>query len=265
MSINRRSPLPGTTRLTRALVLTAAATSALGLIVGGGTAQAVPGAPAEPPSKKDVKAQVDQLYDEAEQASEKVNAAQEYQKRLQDETGALQSQVAAGQEELNRLRTDLGAVAAAEYRAGGIDPTVQLMLSSDPAAYLSRARSLGQAAERQRDTLRELVDRQRRLDQRRSETTAKLAELEQVRRTLTDNKRQIQQRLASAQQLLDSLGSRTPRRPRAGPPVAPTAPASATSPPPPTGPPSRWRPPSGRSARPTSTDPPGPAPSTARV
>ncbi|MDH6575103.1 C40 family peptidase [Kitasatospora sp. MAP5-34] len=207
MSMNRRSPLPGATRLARALVLTAAATSALGLVVGGGTAQAVPGAPAEPPSKKDVKAQVDQLYDEAEQASEKFNAAQEYQKRLEGETGALQSQVAAGQEELNRLRTDLGAVAAAEYRAGGIDPMVQLMLDSDPAAYLSRARSLAQAAERQRDTLHELVDRQRRLDQRRSEATAKLAELEQVRRSLAESKRDVQQRLSEARQLLNSLDS----------------------------------------------------------
>lgn len=201
MSMHRRSPLPGAQRLARALVFTAAA-GALGAAVSGGTAQA---SPAEPPSRNDVKAQVDQLYDEAEQASEKFNAALEYQKRLQSETGVLQSQVATGQEELNRTRADLGAVAAAQYRAGGIDPTVQLMLDSDPAGYLSRARSLAQAAQRQTDTLHDLVDRQRRLDQRRSETTAKLAELEQVRHTLADSKQEVQQRLSEAQHLLNSL------------------------------------------------------------
>ncbi|MER5638622.1 NlpC/P60 family protein [Kitasatospora sp. NPDC002227] len=202
MSMPRRSPLPGVHRIARALAITAAATGVLAAAVG--TAEA---APAEPPSRKDVKAQVDQLYDEAEKASERFNAAEETQKRLQAESGRLLDEVAAGQDGLNRLRGELGAVAAAEYRAGGMDPTVQLMLSSDPAGYLSRARSLDQAAARQAETLHELVDRQRRLDQRRAEAQAKLGELDQVRRSLTESKREVQQRLATAQHLLDSLGA----------------------------------------------------------
>ncbi|KJK59593.1 C40 family peptidase [Saccharothrix sp. ST-888] len=206
MSMHRRSPLPGTQRLARALVLTAVATTALGMTLGG-AAQAAPGLPADPPSKQEVKAQVDQLYEEAERASERFNAAEEYQKRLQDEADGLQGQVAVAQEELNRLRTDLGAVAAAQYRAGGIDPAVALMLDSDPDGYLSRARSLNQAAERQGATVRQVIDRQLRLDQRRAETTAKLAELEEARRTLAESKQQIQQRLAQAQRLLNSLGA----------------------------------------------------------
>ncbi|MFB7663455.1 NlpC/P60 family protein [Kitasatospora sp. NPDC056138] len=206
MSMHRRSPLPGTQRLARALVLTAAATTALGMTLGG-PAQAAPGLPADPPSKQEVKAQVDRLYEEAEQASERFNAAQEYQKRLQGEADGLQGQVVAAQEELNRLRTDLGAVAAAQYRAGGIDPAVALMLDSDPDGYLNRARSLNQAAERQGATVRQVIDRQLRLDQRRAETTAKLAELEEARRALTESKQQIQQRLTQAQRLLNGLGA----------------------------------------------------------
>ncbi|AUG76794.1 hypothetical protein CFP65_1926 [Kitasatospora sp. MMS16-BH015] len=202
MSTPRRSPLPGVHRIARALAITAAATGVLGAAVAG-TAEAAP----EPPSRKDVKAQVDQLYDEAEQASEKFNAAQEAQQRLQAETNRLLDEVATGQDGLNRLRGELGAVAAAEYRSGGLDPTVQLMLSSDPAGYLNRARSLDQAAARQADTLHELVDRQRGLDQRRAETAAKLTELDRVRQSLTASKREVQQRLAKAQKLLDSLGA----------------------------------------------------------
>ncbi|WP_371484649.1 NlpC/P60 family protein [Kitasatospora sp. NBC_00315] len=200
-----RHQLPGVHTLVRALVLTAAASTALG-VTAGGSAFANPGAPGGPPDRNDVKAQVDQLYGEAEQASEKYNAAQEYQRRLIAETGALQQQVALGQDELNRLRGDLAVVAGAQYRAGGIAPTAQLMLASDPAGYLSRVSSLDQAAERQSDALREVADHQRRLDQRRAETGAKLAELEEARRALADNKQQIQQRLAQAQRLLNGLG-----------------------------------------------------------
>ncbi|MFJ3787226.1 NlpC/P60 family protein [Kitasatospora sp. NPDC090091] len=204
MSVHRRSPLSGAHALARALVLTAAATTVLGMATGG-TAQAAPG-PDGPASRKDVKAQVEQLYDEAEQASERVNAAQEAQQQLQHETGTLQQQVAVAQDELNQLRGDLATVAGAEYRGGGMAQTVQLMLATDPEGYLATARTLDQAAERQSETLREVVARQRRLDQRRTETSAKLAELEQTRRALAESKQQIQQRLAKAQRLLNSLG-----------------------------------------------------------
>ncbi|MGW2249815.1 NlpC/P60 family protein [Kitasatospora sp. NPDC001660] len=199
MPVHRRSQL-----LARALVLTAAATTALGVTTSG-SAQAAPGA-SDAPSRKDVTAQVERLYNEAEQASEKYNAAQEAQQRLQGETMVLQGETAAAQDQLNRLRGDLATVAAAEYRAGGMAQTVQLMLATDPEGYLARARALDQATERQNETLHELVTRQRRLDQRRAETSVKLAELDRARRTLADSKQQIQQRLAGAQRLLNSLG-----------------------------------------------------------
>ncbi|MEU9126757.1 NlpC/P60 family protein [Kitasatospora sp. NPDC048540] len=206
MTVHRRPQLPGVRRLARALAVTAATTTALGVTVAG-SARALPGPPAEPVAKQDVKAQVDRLYDEAEQASQRFEAAQEYQQRLQSETSALQDQVATGQEDLNRLRQDLAALAGAEYRAGGMDPGVRLMLDSDPDAYLAGARALDQAAQRQNDTLRLVLDRQRRLDQRRSEVGAKLAELEEVRRALAQSRSEVRGRLAKAQRLLNSLGS----------------------------------------------------------
>ncbi|WP_380284782.1 NlpC/P60 family protein [Kitasatospora purpeofusca] len=206
MAVHRRSPLSGAHTFARALVLTAAATTVLGVATGG-SARAVPVAPDAPADRKDVKAQVEQLYDEAEQASERFNAAQEAQQRLQSETGTLQQQIALAQDELNRLRGDLATVAGAEYRGGGMTRTVQLMLSTNPEGYLSRARTFDQAAERQNETLREVLGRQRVLDQRRAEATAKLAELEQIRKALAEGKQQIQQRLAGAQRLLNSLGT----------------------------------------------------------
>ncbi|WP_033216804.1 C40 family peptidase [Kitasatospora phosalacinea] len=203
MSVHRRTPLPGVQRLARALALTAAATGALGLTVSG--AAAAPRSPAEPVGRSEVKSRVDQLYEEAERASEKCNATQERLRRLQVEAGGLQDQVAAGQEELNRLRGDLAAVAAAQYRSQGMDPTVRLMLDQDPAGYLTGARSLEQATSRQTDSLRELAERQRRLDERRREAGAKLAELEQVRQQLSAAKDDVRDRLAKAQRLLNGL------------------------------------------------------------
>ncbi|MFI2611138.1 NlpC/P60 family protein [Kitasatospora sp. NPDC018619] len=200
MPVHRRSPL-----LARALVLTAAAATALGAGTAG-SAEAAPASP-DPADRQDVKTQVEQLYDEAEQASEKLNAAQEAQRRLQGETTILQGEIALAQDQLNEVRGDLATVAGAEYRAGGMAQTAQLILSTDPAGYLERARSQGQAAVRQQEALHELVTRQRRLDQRRAEVVGKLAELDETRRSIADSKQQIQQRLARAQKLLNGLGA----------------------------------------------------------
>ncbi|MCU7825211.1 NlpC/P60 family protein [Kitasatospora sp. DSM 101779] len=202
MSAHRRPQLPGGHTLARALVLTAAAATAVGATVG----TAALGAPADPsPRTADVRAKVDRLYEEAEQASERANAAGEDQKRLQTEASHLQEQVAVGQDELNGLYGDLATAAAAQYRDGGLDPSVRLMLESDPAGYLTRARALDQAATRQADTLHQVLDRQRRLDQRRAEATAKLAELEDVRRSLAEHREEVRRRLGDAQRLLGGL------------------------------------------------------------
>lgn len=189
-------------RLARVLAVTAAATTALAITAAGG-AHAVP-----TPDKQAVKAQVDQLFAEAEQASEKSNAAEADQARLQGEASILQQQVAEGQEALNRMQGQLASLAAAEYRSGGMDASVQLMLSSDPAHYLTRARTLGQAAEQRTASLHEVVEQQRRLDQRRAEATGKLTELDSVRQALAQHKQEVQERLKRAQALLNTLGAR---------------------------------------------------------
>lgn len=96
MPAHRRPQLPGAHGLARALVLTAAATTALGVTVGG-SAYGAPEAPADPSAHTaDVKTRVELLYDEAERASEQANAALDQQKRLQAEASALQAQVARG-------------------------------------------------------------------------------------------------------------------------------------------------------------------------
>ncbi|MFE0461123.1 NlpC/P60 family protein [Kitasatospora sp. NPDC058965] len=208
MAMTQRPVSPGRTpqqgaarRLARVLAVTAAATTALAITAG-------PGAQASPrPDKNEVQAQVDQLYGEAEQASQRSTAAEQEAARLQTEASSLQQQVAVAQDTLNTMRADLAAVAAAQYRAGGMDPGVQLMLTSDPDGYLARARSLAQDGRRRADSLREVREQQRRLDQRRAEATGKLAELEAVRAALAQSKQQVQSKLKSAQQLLNGLSA----------------------------------------------------------
>lgn len=195
MASHRRPKQPSRTRVT---VLTATAAAAVAL-----TSQT---AHADPkPSKAEVKAKVDKLYEEAEGASEKYNGAKEKQDKLEGQIGNLQDKVARGQEELNELRQALGSAASAQYRSGGIDPSLQLFLSADPDDYLDKASALDQLSSKQAEGVKKIQAKQRDLAQQRQEAQAKLKDLSDTRKELGDKKKKVQGKLAEAQRLLNSL------------------------------------------------------------
>ncbi|MYX94541.1 hypothetical protein GT045_06875 [Streptomyces sp. SID486] len=197
MASHRRPKQPSRTRVT---VLTTAAAAAVAL-----SANAANAAPSEKLGKDEVKAKVDKLYEQAEQATEKYNGAKEKQQKLQKEVSTIQDNVARGQEELNKLRDGLGSLATAQYRSGGIDASVQLFLSSDPDDYLDKASTLDQLSSQQVDALKKIQDKQRELAQERAEATEKLKDLSATRTELGNKKKEVQGKLAEAQKLLNTL------------------------------------------------------------
>ncbi|WP_447036917.1 NlpC/P60 family protein [Streptomyces sp. DSM 118878] len=196
MASHRRPKQPSRTRVT---VLTATAAAAVAL-TSQGAAQAAP-----KPSKDEVKSKVDKLYEDAGRATDKYNGAKEKQEKLEKQIDALQDKVADGQEELNELRDGLGSMASAQYRSGGIDPSLQLFLSSDPDNYLDKASTLDQLSSQQVDALQKIQKKQRDLAQKRKEAAGKLDDLADTREELGKKKKEVQGKLGEAQKLLNTL------------------------------------------------------------
>ncbi|AXI81232.1 C40 family peptidase [Peterkaempfera bronchialis] len=197
MASHRRPKQPSRARIS---VLTAAAATAVAISAQAGTASAAP-----KPTKESVKAQVDKLNEQAEVATEQYNGAKEKQQQLQKQVNNIQDQVARQQSEVSAMQGTLGQLASSQYRSGGIDPTVQLMLSSDPAQFLDKASSLDQVSSQQADTLKQLQQKQRKLDQDKAEAQQKLAELDRTAKELKSAKSEVQQKLSKAQSLLNTL------------------------------------------------------------
>ncbi|MFI9149154.1 NlpC/P60 family protein [Streptomyces sp. NPDC053367] len=153
----------------------------------------------------DTRAEVDRLYAEAEKATEAFNQADERADALREQVGEAQDEIARQQERINSMREALGSLAGAQYRAGGLDPTVALLFSDDPRDYLDKAATLDRISARQAGQLDELQDAMRELAQERAEATGKLAELERSRKAVAAHKRTVEQKLARARHLLDSL------------------------------------------------------------
>ncbi|GGZ66843.1 NlpC/P60 family protein [Streptomyces subrutilus] len=196
MASHRRPKQPTRARVT---VLTATAAAAVAL-----SSQGASAAPAKP-GKDEVKTQVDALYEEAEQATEKFNAAKERQEKLEKEIGQLQDQVARGQGDLNELRSTLGSMASAQYRNGGIDPSLALLLSEDPDSYLDKASSLDHLSGKQVEAVQKIQAKQRSLAQQRQEAAGKLADLDATRKELGEKKKASTDKLNEAQALLNTL------------------------------------------------------------
>ncbi|MFI6285141.1 NlpC/P60 family protein [Streptomyces sp. NPDC051018] len=197
MASHRRAKQPNT-RYASVLTVTAAAAVAI-------STQSASADPLPDPNKKGVKAQVDRLYEEATQATEKYNGAKEKADGLEKQVGDLQDAAARKQGELNEMRNRLGSIAAGQYRAGGLDPSIQLLLSTQPDTYLEKASDLDRLSSRQAEELDEFQAQQRELQQQRTQATRKLKDLEDTRTELGKKKKEIQGKLAEARRLLNTM------------------------------------------------------------
>ncbi|MFD3517314.1 NlpC/P60 family protein [Streptomyces sp. NPDC058657] len=202
MASHRRPSQSGLTQSTRVTVLSAAAATAAAAL-GATPASADPGG-----TSTATKATVDRLFEQAEQATEQFNRADERADTLRKEVGRARDRTARGQERINRMRGVLGQLAGAQYRSGGMDPSVSLLLSEDPDSYLDKAAALGRVGALHTGRLRELNQAQRRLSQERTEASRKLAELDRSRADVARHKRTVEGKLAEARRMLNALSAR---------------------------------------------------------
>lgn len=157
------------------------------------------------PTVDEVRKQVEKLYEEAEAPTEEYNEIREKQKKLQREADDAQDRLARKQQDINKLREQIGPLAAAQYRSGGIDPSVQLFLSGDPDDYLDQAEMLDRTSNRQAEALRAMQAKQREITQEREAAQERLQALEEARTEAGEKKDEVQDKLAKARKLLNSL------------------------------------------------------------
>ncbi|RSS55056.1 C40 family peptidase [Streptomyces sp. WAC01280] len=152
-----------------------------------------------------VKAKVDRLYQEAEVATEKYNGAKEQADASRAAFDRLRDEAARRTERLNTARDGLGAMATAQYRSGGLDPAVQLALTSDPDEYLERAALAAKAGDRQAAAVTAVRRELGALRQLRGEAAGKLTTLRGHEEELRRQKAAVLGKLEAARTLLARL------------------------------------------------------------
>jgi cell wall-associated NlpC family hydrolase len=192
------APRPTRRYARTAAVLTATLT--LAVVVAPGTGNAAPRTDLDQAQR-----QVNALYHQAEQATERYDVARMAMRDAERGLAQAQRRAAAQQSKVSALQKTVGAFAAEAYRNEGIDQTLQLVFSDDPSAFIDRAASLDALSTRQADALRKVVEARRELKASQVAAAQQLAVLEAQRKALATEKQNIQQSLRAARAVLNKL------------------------------------------------------------
>lgn len=158
------------------------------------------------PSIEEVEKKVDDLYRQAESATEKYNSAKEKTSKQRKEVDTLLDDVAQRTQKLNEAREELGTFAAAQYRTGASAPdTATFLLADSPQDYFDQTQLMGRMTSRQKDAVDDYVTEQSATLKKRQEATDSLETLSESQGDLKTAKATVQRKLSAARELLSQL------------------------------------------------------------
>ncbi|MFE1292727.1 NlpC/P60 family protein [Streptomyces sp. NPDC058751] len=186
------------------VLATAAALTSVALL-----SQTANAAPADPrPNIEEVSKKVDDLYHQAETATEKYNAAKEKTAEQRERVDTLLDDVARRTEKLNTAREELGSFAAAQYRTGAaVSDTATLLLADSPKDYFDQTQLMSRLTDRQKAAVDDYVTEQAATTKKRAEATENLESLTASQKTLKTSKAAVQRKLTEARDLLSELNA----------------------------------------------------------
>ncbi|MFJ5998240.1 NlpC/P60 family protein [Streptomyces sp. NPDC092370] len=158
------------------------------------------------PSLEEVEKKVDDLYRQAESATDKYNAAKEKTAKQRKRVDTLLDDVAQRTQKLNEARDQLGSYASAQYRTGVAAPdTATFLLADTPQDYFDQAQLMDRMTGRQKVAVDDYVTQQSETMKKRQEATESLETLTESQGDLKTAKATVQRKLADARELMSRL------------------------------------------------------------
>ena len=167
----------------------------------------LPGAAAAGPKANlnQVQRQVDQLNRQAEQAAERYNTAKVELTDTTRQLRAARNKYAATKRRLDAMQVLVGRIAVASYKSGGLDSSVQLLLSDNPTGFLRQAADLTQVTKHQDHLLADMQSARLSAAVDRKAVAEQQARAQDLQSKIAAEKRTVEGKLATAQALLGRL------------------------------------------------------------
>lgn len=157
------------------------------------------------PDLQTVKKKVEKLEQQAEAASERYNDAQVKVAQTQTELTALNSDLKRQTELVGSMREQVAALVVEQFQGNALSTTSQLVLSSDPDAFLDNLNAVSTYNSQRGRVMQEYSTELDRLNLRKDAVQAESKRLRGLQRAMGEDKREIQRKADQAQALLDDL------------------------------------------------------------
>lgn len=152
-----------------------------------------------------VRAQVEQLQEDAAEAGENAQAAKIQLAKLKKQLSSVQQQADVQRQSVESIKKSLAAIAIARYKSTGLGEGLELLFSSDPSLYLSAAGSLENVTRKQAIELRKFATAKQRLDATTLTVADKLTLVQAAEARYLAQAAQVEKKLAQAEKLLAKL------------------------------------------------------------
>ncbi len=152
-----------------------------------------------------VRAQVEQLQEDAAEAGENAQAAKIQLAKLKKQLSSVQQQADVQRQSVESVKKSLAAIAIARYKSTGLGEGLELLFSSDPSLYLSAAGSLENVTRKQAIELRKFATAKQRLDATTLTVADKLTLVQAAEARYRAQAAQVEKKLAQAEKLLARL------------------------------------------------------------
>lgn len=152
-----------------------------------------------------VQQQVRALQHDAESASERYNQANADLADVNAQLVTIRDRVAKQRQAQQQALLAVEALARSLYMAGAIDPSLQVLLTEDPAAFLAQASVMDHLAQSQQDLLRQWRTTNLRLAQAEAELADRQEQVRRLKQDMGAATAEADAKLAAAEGMLSNL------------------------------------------------------------
>ena len=152
-----------------------------------------------------VKAQIEQLQEDAAAAGEAAMTAKIQLAKLQKQLASVQQDAANQGKSVEQLKKSLAEIAIARYKSTGLGEGLELLFSTDPTLYLTAAGSLENVSRKQAKQLRAYATAKQRLDATTLTVSDKVKLVQAAEARYRKQAAQVQAKLDEAEKLLEKL------------------------------------------------------------
>jgi peptidoglycan DL-endopeptidase CwlO len=188
----------------RTAAISATLSSLMAALVVVGIGVATPTAIAKP-DLSTVKKKVERYDHLAEQASERYNDARVKLAETRTRLGALDADLTRQQQTVDAMRNQVAAMVVDQYQGDALSTTSQVVLSSNPDAFLDNLNAVSAYNNQRAEVMKEFSTQLDRLKLRKAAVNEEASRLKALQKKMAAEKAQIDDKAAKAKDLLDHL------------------------------------------------------------